>query len=405
MKYSLLLAPKAFLAATLTVMSVQWMSTAMASTSGAPIKIGSTLSITGPLSPTAMIHKLVGEIYVEELNKKNGLLGRPVEWIVKDDQSKPDLTRTLYEQILTVEKADLLLGPYGTANILSAMGVAQRYGKVLIHHSFGIPSQAKYDLHFPIFSLGLTPETTVPAMVFDALANGPKPPKTIAFVTSKFPSVHFLSVGAREVAKKRGLTEVLYLEWDFGNREFGPIASRLKEAKPDMIWGGVIGVEGNMILDAMKKIDYVSPTMMHMYAAPGPMIKSPDAKNALSLTMFEQHAPMMSNPGAVEFSKLFNERATKVGLPETQIDNQAAISIAAWQTLEAAIQSTKSLDDKVLAAWLKKNTVQTIIGNLRFDGVNNFGDDKTKLKQLQNGEWVIVWPTAFAKPGVKLLMP
>jgi hypothetical protein len=30
---------------------------------------------------------------------------------------------------------------------------------------------------------------------------------------------------------------------------------------------------------------------------------------------------------------------------------------------------------------------------------------KTKLKQLQNGEWVIVWPTAFAKPGVKLLMP
>jgi branched-chain amino acid transport system substrate-binding protein len=42
---------------------------------------------------------------------------------------------------------------------------------------------------------------------------------------------------------------------------------------------------------------------------------------------------------------------------------------------------------------------------LRFDGVNNFGDDKTKLKQLQNGEWVIVWPTAFAKPGVKLLMP
>jgi branched-chain amino acid transport system substrate-binding protein len=59
----------------------------------------------------------------------------------------------------------------------------------------------------------------------------------------------------------------------------------------------------------------------------------------------------------------------------------------------------------VLAAWLKKNTVQTIIGNLRFDGVNNFGDDKTKLKQLQNGEWVIVWPAAFAKPGVKLLMP
>ena len=34
----------------------------------------------------------------------------------------------------------------------------------------------------------------------------PKPPKTVAVVTSKFPSIHFMSLGAREVMKKRGLT-------------------------------------------------------------------------------------------------------------------------------------------------------------------------------------------------------
>jgi len=107
----------------------------------------------------------------------------------------------------------------------------------------------------------------------------------------------------------------------------------------------------------------------------------------------------------MEFSKLFNERASKAGLPETQLDIQAAVSLAAWQTLEAAILATKSLDDKILATWLKKNTVKTIVGNLRFDGLNNYGDDLTKLKQLQNGEWVIVWPTAFAKPGVKFVAP
>jgi len=405
MSFKLSRSPMSCLIAALAVWCLQWSVSAWASTAGAPVKIGSTLSITGPLSSTAMIHKLVGEIYVEELNKKNGLLGRPVEWIVKDDQSKPDMARSLYEQILTVEKADLLMGPYATANILSAMGVAQRYGKVLIHHSFGIPSLAKYDLQFRTYPMGATPEATIPAMVFDAMANGPKPPKTIAIVTSKFPSVHFLSVGAREVAKKRGLTEVLYWEWEFGNRDFGPIASRLKEAKPDMIWGGVIALEGNMLLDAMKKIDYVPPPTLHMYTAPGPMLKNPDAKNALALTMFEQHAPMMGNPGALEFSKLFNERASKAGLPETQLDIQAAVSLAAWQTLEAAILATKSLDDKILAAWLKKNTVKTIVGNLRFDGLNNYGDDLTKLKQLQNGEWVIVWPTAFAKPGVKFVAP
>ena len=96
---------------------------------GAPVRIGSTLALTGPLSSTAQIHKLVGEIYVEQLNKRGGLLGRQVEWVVKDDQSKPDLARTLYEQLVTADKVDLLIGPYATGAILSAMGVAVSRGK------------------------------------------------------------------------------------------------------------------------------------------------------------------------------------------------------------------------------------------------------------------------------------
>ncbi|MEP7083964.1 MAG: ABC transporter substrate-binding protein, partial [Betaproteobacteria bacterium] len=230
--------------------------TALGAPSGAPVRIGSTLALTGPLASTALVHQIVGEIYVEQANKKDGFLGRPLEWIVKDDQSKPDLARTLYEQLITVDKVDLLMGPYATGAILSAMGVAQRYNKVLVHHTFGIPSLAKYDSQFPTWSLGPDPAATFPNMLFDALAALPKPPKTIAIVTSKFPSVHFMSLGAREVAKKRGLQEVLFLEWDFGNREFGPIAGRVKDAKPDVVWVGAIGLEGNQLLDAMKKIDY-----------------------------------------------------------------------------------------------------------------------------------------------------
>src|SRR3954452_24177534 len=168
---------------------------------GAPLRIGSTLALTGPLSSTALTHKLVGEIYVEQLNKRGGLLGRQVEWIVRDDQSKPDLARTLYEQLITSDKVDLLMGPYATGAILSAMGVAQRYNKVLVHHTFGVPAMAKYEMQFPAWSLGPDPGNTVPNTVFDALAAGPKPPKTIAIVTSKFPSVHFMSLGARDVAK------------------------------------------------------------------------------------------------------------------------------------------------------------------------------------------------------------
>ena len=321
---------------------------ASAQPAGQPIRIGSTLALTGPLSATAQIHKIVGEIYVEQLNKRGGLLGRPVEWIVKDDQSKPDLARTLYEQLVTADKVDLLMGPYATGAILSAMGVAQRYNKVLVHHTLGIPSLAKYDMQFPAWSLGSDPATTVPNTLFDALAAGPKPPKTVAVVTSKFPSIQFMTAGAREVLKKRGLTEVLFLEWDFGNRDFGPIANRVKDAKPDFVWVGAIGLDGNLLLDAMKKIDYVPPQHFYLYPAPGPLVALPEAKNALSVTIFEEQPPFTSNPGAAEFIKLYRERATKAGLADPSVETQAAASYTAWQILEAGVNATKSLDDKAI---------------------------------------------------------
>ncbi len=368
----------------------------------APLRIGSTLALTGPLATVSLTHKLVGEIYVEQLNAKGGLLGRKVEWIVKDDQSKPDLARTLYEQLVTSDKVDLLMGPYATGLILSAMGVAQRYNKVLVHHTFGIPSLAKYDMQFPAWSLGLDPGNTVPNTLFDALATLPKPPKTIVIVTSKFPSVHFMSLGGREVAKKRGLQEVLFLEWDFGNRDFGPIAARIKDAKPDFVWMGVIGLEGNMLLDAMKKIDYTPPLHFHLYPAPGPMTKSADGNHALSVTIFEEHAPFTNNPVATEFVKIFNERATKLGLPDTSVETQAAASYSAWQILEAGVRGANSFDDKAIAAFLKKSRIDTIQGKLRFDGPGNFGDDLMKIKQVQNGKWTVVYPAQFALPGVKL---
>jgi branched-chain amino acid transport system substrate-binding protein len=370
--------------------------------SGTPIRIGSTLALTGPLSSTAQVHKLVGDIYVEQLNKRGGLLGRPVEWIVRDDQSKPDLARTLYEQLITADKVDLLMGPYATGAILSAMGVAQRYNKVLVHHTLGVPSLAKYDMQFPAWSLGSDPGNTVNNTVFEAVANSGKAPKTVAIVTSKFPSIHFMALGAREVAKKRGLNEVLFLEWEFGNRDFGPIANRVKDAKPDFVWVGAIGLDGNLLLDAMKKIDYTPPLHFHMYPAPGPMVKAPETRNALSVTIFEEHPPFTNNPVAAEFVKLYNDRAAKANLPDTSVETQAAASYTAWQILEAGVKATNSLDDKAIAAWLKKNRVDTIQGRLRFDGPTNYGDDLMRVKQVQNGKWVVVWPKEYAPPGVTL---
>jgi branched-chain amino acid transport system substrate-binding protein len=282
------------------------------------------------------------------------------------------------------------------------MGVAQRYNKTLVHHTFGIPNLAKYDQQFPAWSIGPEPEKTLPALVLTALAASSAPPKTIAVVTSKFPSVHFVALGAREVAKQRGLQEVLFLEWDFGNRDFGPIAGRVKEAKPDFIWTGAIGLEGNQLLDAMKKIDYAPLHHFYHVPAPAPMLKAPEANGALSMTIFEDHPPFTNNPVAAEFVKVYRERAAGAGMPDTAVETQAAASFTAWQIIEAAVVATKGLDDKAMAAWLRANQVDTIQGKLRFNERGNFGADLSRVKQVQNGKWVTVWPAEWAAPGAKL---
>jgi branched-chain amino acid transport system substrate-binding protein len=374
-----------------------------ANAQGKPIKVGSTLSLTGPLAGTAVMHKIAGEIFVEQLNKRGGLLGRPVEWIVKDDQSKPDLARTLYEQLISGDGVDLLMGPYATANSLAAMGVAQRNGKVLVTNSFGIPSLAKYDMHFPAYVMGIDPGTTAPNTLLDAIAASGAKPQSVAIVTSKFPSVVFMSVGAREVFKKRGLREALWLEWEFGNRDFGPIASRLKEANADVVWIGSIGPESIQLLEAMNKIDYKPKIHFHLYPTPGPLAQSPLAANALSLTTFEQHAPFTSNLAYAEVIKLYNERAAKANLPDTAFELQAANAYTGWQFLEAGVKGSGSLEDAKISAWLKKNRVDTIVGKVRFDGPNNYGDDLNRIKQLQGGKWLVVHPKDVAFPGSKMI--
>ena len=75
------------------------------------MKVGGTLSLTGFLAQTAVIHKIAAEIMVEEINSRNGFLGRPVEYILLDDQSKPDVARSLYEKLITVDKVDLIRAP------------------------------------------------------------------------------------------------------------------------------------------------------------------------------------------------------------------------------------------------------------------------------------------------------
>ena len=186
-------------------------------------------------------------------------------------------------------------------------------------------------------------------------------------------------------------------------RSFGAIAARVKEANADFLWVGSLGLESNQLLEALRKLDYVPKTSFHLYPATGPLALSPDGNLVWSSTFLEPDEPFMSRPGMKRIAAEFKERATKANLPYTTIDAQACGMVSEWQILEAGVNGAGSLDDEKIAAWLKKNTVETVYGKLRFDGPFNHGPAAQLIKQVQNKEWKVVWPKEFAAPGVKLI--
>ena len=90
--------------------------------SGNPIKVGIEPRADRRRAPrrARCIHTAL-ELWRDDVNAKGGLLGRPVELVIYDDQSTPANVPGIYTKLITVDKVDLLLGPYGTNFVAPAM--------------------------------------------------------------------------------------------------------------------------------------------------------------------------------------------------------------------------------------------------------------------------------------------
>ena len=117
--------------------------------SGNPIKIGLSLALTGAgASPSKVINTAL-DIWRDDVNAKGGLLGRPVELVIYDDQSTPANVPGIYTKLITGDKVDLLLGPYGTNFVAPAMPTIMSNNKLTITFTaIGINDKPQYDKYF-----------------------------------------------------------------------------------------------------------------------------------------------------------------------------------------------------------------------------------------------------------------
>jgi branched-chain amino acid transport system substrate-binding protein len=65
---------------------------------GAPIKLGYSLSLTGPLAPNGQTAHLAHRIWQEDINSRGGFLGRQIELLCVDDRTPGTVATSAPEQ-------------------------------------------------------------------------------------------------------------------------------------------------------------------------------------------------------------------------------------------------------------------------------------------------------------------
>ena len=122
---------------------------------GNPIKVGVGLSLTGgSASPGKMLLAAL-ELWRDDVNAKGGMLGRTVELIHYDDQSTPANVPGIYTKLISVDKVDLLLGPYATNFVAPAMPTIMQHNKMTISlTAIGINRHFNYDKYFSMVPVG-----------------------------------------------------------------------------------------------------------------------------------------------------------------------------------------------------------------------------------------------------------
>src|SRR5207248_11600065 len=164
-----------------------------------PIKLGFGMALTGGLSANGKPALLAVEIWKDDINKKGGLLGRPVQLIYYDDQTNPATVPGIYTKLLDVDHVDLVVSGYGTNLIAPLMPIAMDR-KLTFIGMFGLANNEKYHYpnYFQISPTGPDPATSTAAPFFEIAAKQNPKPQTVALVAADAEYPQTAVVGARE---------------------------------------------------------------------------------------------------------------------------------------------------------------------------------------------------------------
>jgi branched-chain amino acid transport system substrate-binding protein len=339
-----------------------------------PIRIGLSLSLTGPTSPAGKQVQAGLEIWRDDINARGGLLGRPVQLVYYDDQGSPANAPGIYAKLMGVDKVDLLIGPYSTNVIAASLpAIIQARRTTIGIFGLGANKEFKYPRYFSMNSQGPSP-SNYSKCVFDlAMQQTPRPTR-LALIGADVEYSRNALDGARENAKKMGFEIVFERTYPLSTTEFTSIVRAMQAANPDVVFGATLPVDTVGIVRAASEIKFkpkmIGGAMLGLLVTGikqqlGPLI------NGYISNEFYIPAPSLQFAGTREMMAEYQKRAPALGIDPLGF-TYPPYAYAAGQILARAVSETKSFDDEALAGFIRKTKFDTVIGPIAFG---------------ENGEW------------------
>jgi branched-chain amino acid transport system substrate-binding protein len=372
-----------------------------------PVTVGFDISLTGGIAANGKATLLAMQVWQDNINKKGGLLGRPVKFIYYDDQSNPAQVPGIMTKLLEVDKVDFLLGGTGTNLVAPAMPlVIPRHLVFLTLFALDVNSEFHYDHFSMIPAGGEHPKESFTEGFFRVAETLAQKPKTLAIAGADAEFSKNAMDGARSLATRAGLKLVYDQSYPPTTIDYTPIARALGAANADLV------LVCSYPPDTVGMIRAVHEVGLKAQLFGGGMV------GTQTTTFKTQLGPLMNgivnydfwlpwahfaSPEAKDFLTQYQERA-----PAEQIDLLGyylpPFSYARMEVLQQAVEANGGFDQNKLAEYLKTHTFKTVVGDVafgpngewakartlevQFQGVAGNGLDQFKSPQAE----AILWP-------------
>jgi branched-chain amino acid transport system substrate-binding protein len=394
---------------TITVLSVAALTTGLllgTRTMAEPIKLGAVLplaDITGDQGAKAM------KLAVKEINAAGGLLGRPVELIVVDDEMKPEKGAAAIEKLATVDKVDIFIGGMSSGVHMGQIPVLKKYGKVTVwigaasHRCENALQGADWYFHLHPWDY----QQGASYLEGWAAINKKYPEAKIG---KWFVAYEEGAFGTASFKAQKALFQEMTVEGEsfksaaLGGGDYRTMLRHAKNFKPDIfLWVGY-GADALPIMEQAKEIGFVPPIFLGSPPGwPPDFGKSPLAEG---VTLYGMWAPSIKEVSAVSkhywdaYIKEFNEE------PATYFSPLAYTNV---YFVAEGIKKAGTLKKEALIRALEETQYVSPLGETLTISpskvIKHQGFTKQKILQWQNGTQQVIWPFEFSTASMNYPFP